>query len=142
MRQEADGRWVAEAPRVGVQVSGPTRQQCLGRLRRAVGGEGDRQVVLVVEVVPRLAGVAEAAQVMGWDKRRVITYLTRGRFPPPLQSLASGRVWRRSDVEEFARAWRARRAARGARSRPRGAPDPRQGASEEGPGPVSPGAGG
>jgi len=71
---------------------------------------------LVVEVVPVLAGVAEAADVMGWDKRRVITYIDRGRFPEPLQSLASGRVWVRSDVETFARDWRARR---GRRSRTR-----------------------
>jgi len=61
-----------------------------------------------VEVLPVLAGVAEAADVMGWDKRRVITYIDRGRFPDPIQSLASGRVWVRSDVESFARDWRAR----------------------------------
>ena len=67
---------------------------------------------LVVEVLPLLAGVAEAAQVMGWDKRRVITYIDRGSFPAPAQSLASGRVWLRSDIERFARDWRARQLAR------------------------------
>jgi hypothetical protein len=59
-----------------------------------------------------LAGVAEAAQIMGWDKRRVITYIDRGRFPQPVQGLASGRVWLRSDVERFAREWRARQERR------------------------------
>jgi hypothetical protein len=53
--------------------------------------------------------VAEAAEVMGWDKRRVITYIDRGTFPQPLQALASGRVWVRTDVEAFAETWRARR---------------------------------
>ena len=67
---------------------------------------------MVVEVVPALAGVAEAADVMGWDKRRVITYIDRGRFPEPVQSLASGRVWVRSDVESFARDWRAKQGRR------------------------------
>jgi hypothetical protein len=69
-------------------------------------------VTVVVEVVPELAGVAEAAEVMRWDKRRVITYIDRGRFPEPIQSLASGRIWVRSDVEEFAETWRARRRGR------------------------------
>lgn len=74
-------------------------------------------LTLIVEVSPVLAGVAEAAEVMGWDKRRVITYIDRGRFPEPLQSLASGRVWLRSDVEAYAEEWRARR--RVGPSRPR-----------------------
>jgi hypothetical protein len=66
----------------------------------------------VVDVIPRLAGVAEAAQVMGWDKRRVVTYIDRGRFPEPIQSLASGRVWVRAEVEAFAEAWHVRRGLR------------------------------
>jgi len=71
-----------------------------------------KPLVLVVEVISRVAGVAEAADVMGWDKRRVITYINRGRFPEPIQALASGRVWLRQDLEEFAVAWRARRRER------------------------------
>jgi hypothetical protein len=72
--------------------------------------------VLAVEVRPQLVGVAEAAAILGWDKRRVITYVDRGRFPEPLVRLAGGRVWRREDVEAFAVRWRARRAARPRRS--------------------------
>jgi len=70
---------------------------------------GDR---LVVEVVPELVGVSEAAAVLGWDRRRVVTYVDRGSFPKPIATLASGRVWRRSDVEDFARAFHGRHAGR------------------------------
>ena len=55
---------------------------------------------------------SEAARIMAWDKRRVVTYIHRGSFPAPIQSLASGRVWRRDDVEDFAAAWRARQVGR------------------------------
>ena len=44
---------------------------------------------------------------MGWDKRRVITYIDRGSFPEPLTTLASGRIWIREDIEEYADHWRA-----------------------------------
>jgi SAM-dependent methyltransferase len=65
---------------------------------------------------PRLVGVAEAAAILGWDKRRVSTYVRRGSFPPPVAELASGRVWEEDDVRAFAAEVRARRAARAARS--------------------------
>mgnify|MGYP006160117369 CR=1 FL=1 len=58
-------------------------------------------VDLVIEVIPSVVGVAEAADIMGWDKRRVITYIDRGSFPEPLTTLASGRIWLREDVEEL-----------------------------------------
>jgi hypothetical protein len=110
MRQEATGRWVAGLAEDDEPIAAAsTQERCLTELRRAVRGE---PTTLVVEVVPRLAGVAEAAQVMDWDKRRVVTYITRGRFPQPIQSLASGRVWIRDDVERFAEEWRARRRPR------------------------------
>lgn len=80
-------------------------------------------MTLVVETLPLLAGVAEAADVMGWDKRRVVTYIDRGSFPEPVQSLASGRIWRRSDVEAYRNEWSARR-ARPARTSGRGTARP------------------
>lgn len=89
-------------------VSAKSREACLAALRRAAGHEA----TLIVEVTPALAGVAETAAIMGWDKRRVITYLNRGSFPAPFASLASGRVWRRDDVEAFAEAWRERQKRR------------------------------
>ena len=90
------------------EVTRPSREECLRALRRAAGPDAP----LTVEMLPALAGVAEAAAIMGWDKRRVITYLNRGSFPAPFARLASGRVWLREDVEDFAAAWRARRATR------------------------------
>jgi len=123
MRQGSDGRWEAQADsRPPVVATGPSKDRCAATLRRSlVRSMGQRRddepLTLVIEVSPLLAGVAEAAQVMGWDKRRVITYIDRGKFPAPVQSLASGRVWLRSDVERFAQDWRARRAARAKRAR-------------------------
>ena len=117
VREIEDGRWEARTgTRPEVRASGASRERCLGALRRAL----DRSLpaskrgpyTFVVEVVPVLAGVAEAAEVMGWDKRRVVTYIDRGRFPEPVQSLASGRVWLRADVEAFAAEWWARQERR------------------------------
>lgn len=127
MRQDDDGQWTAAtAGGRELGVSAPTREECLAKLRDSVAaGPGD---LLVVEVVPRLAGVAEAAAVMRWDKRRVVTYIDRGRFPEPLQSLASGRVWLREELERFSSEWHARRAERLARA---------ASAPEHGPGPTS-----
>jgi hypothetical protein len=90
-----------------VEVTGTSPRTCMAELRKVTGED----VVLNVETIPNLAGVAEAAEIMGWDKRRVITYIDRGHFPEPLTSLASGRVWLREDVEEYARQWRRRRAS-------------------------------
>jgi hypothetical protein len=101
---ELGGRWYArilDAP-VYVEVNGTSRGSCLDELRTAVGDDA----VLTVEVVPSLVGVAEAADIMGWDKRRVITYIDRGHFPEPITWLAGGRIWLREDVEEYEREWR------------------------------------
>jgi predicted DNA-binding transcriptional regulator AlpA len=119
MRQRPGGDWVATVLEPNAEATGASSEECLANLRRelAAVGEGDGDVALTVEVVPVLAGVAEAAEVMGWDKRRVITYIQRGRFPEPIQALASGRVWLRSDVEDFAERWHARRRATGRRER-------------------------
>ncbi len=100
---ERDGGWVGRIG--GAEVAAASRDECLAALRRRAG-EG----TLTVEVVPPLAGVAEAARILGWDKRRVSTYVRRGAFPEPVAVLASGRVWRREDVEAFAATRRRRRA--------------------------------
>jgi hypothetical protein len=104
MWEQRSGRWAALLDTPLTEVEAPTREGCLRRLRQAAGA-----ATLTVEVIPPLAGVAEAAAILGWDKRRVITYLDRG---------ASGRIWLREDVESFAAAWHEKQARR------RGEPDP------------------
>ena len=110
---ESGGRWYAHvlnAP-MFVEVTGTSRDACLRELRKVSGPD----VELTVEVIPSVVGVAEAAQILGWDKRRVITYIDRGHFPDPIASLAGGRIWLREDVEAYAEDWRARHpTARGA----------------------------
>jgi hypothetical protein len=114
---ETGGRWYAhilDAPAF-IEVTGTSRHGCLAELRKLTGDD----VTLTLEVVPQIVGVAEAAEIMGWDKRRVVTYLDRGQFPEPLTSLASGRIWLREDIERFVDEWRERHprpSAGGARS--------------------------
>lgn len=108
-----DGGWIGRLGRV--EVSAPSRRGCLAKLRRAAGDDA----TLTVEVTPALVGVAEAAAIIGWDKRRVVTYIDRGSFPEPIARLASGRVWRREDVEAFARAWRRKQTRRREQTRRR-----------------------
>jgi hypothetical protein len=109
MRREPNG-WTG---RIGDrEVRGRTRAGCLSSLRRVAGPHA----ALTVEVIPELVGVSEAAAILGWDRRRVATYVERGAFPEPIAALASGRVWRREDVEAFARD-RARRKGRRIRRR-------------------------
>ena len=121
MRQLPDGSWEARsAGEHSVAASAPTRDECLAALRGMLDWdrlvERPGSVTLLVEMIPLVAGVAEAAQVMAWDKRRVITYVDRGSFPKPIQALASGRIWLRTDVEEFARSWRERQRLRRGRA--------------------------
>jgi hypothetical protein len=104
---QTDGRWSGRLLPDGREVSAPTRERMIGRLRDEAG-----DATLTVEIEPALVGVAEAAAILGWDKRRVATYIERGSFPTPVVSLASGRVWRLEDVESFARAFRRRQARR------------------------------
>ncbi len=104
MRRDEDG-WLGRLG--GHEIRTRTRSGCVTALRRLA----DDDAALVVVETPALVGVTEAARIMGWDRRRVITYVDRGAFPQPLAALASGRVWRRDDVEAFARD-RARRRGR------------------------------
>jgi hypothetical protein len=112
---ESGGRWYARILDASayIEVTGVSRHQCLDELRKVTGDD----VTLAVEIVPDVVGVAEAAEIMGWDKRRVVTYIDRGSFPEPLTSLASGRIWLREDVETYAREWRARLASKAASSK-------------------------
>src|SRR5687768_3717748 len=102
---QSGGRWFAHVLDVPayIEVTGTSRGSCLAELRKATGDDVD----LIIEVIPAVVGVAEAAEIMGWDKRRVITYIDRGLFPEPIGTLASGRIWLREDVEDYADHWRA-----------------------------------
>ena len=107
MRQSPEG-WSGRVAGLNEEIRTKTREGCLGGLRRLAGDDA----ALIVEVTSALVGVSEAAAILGWDRRRVITYLDRGSFPAPIAALASGRVWRRDDVEMFARAFSRRQAKR------------------------------
>ena len=114
LRRE-NGGWRALAEDPPVSVTAATREDCVRRLRDAVLARrpnGHGPLTVVVEVAPDLAGVAEAASILGWDKRRVITYVDRGSFPEPVAHLAGGRVWVRGDIEAFREVFRARQARR------------------------------
>jgi hypothetical protein len=84
--------------RVGAFEVDGSREECVSALRAQAPGTEP----LTIEVLPRIAGVSEAAAILGWDKRRVMTYVRRGSFPEPFAHLASGRIWRCEDVEAFA----------------------------------------
>ena len=83
----------------GREVRRRTREGCVNALRRIAGEDAS----LWIEITPDVVGVSEAATILGWDRRRVATYVSRGAFPEPIAALASGRVWRREDVEAFGR---------------------------------------
>ena len=50
---------------------------------------------------PKLYGVAEFAEALGWDRSRVSKYLTREAVPEPYARLASGPVWTEEQVKVF-----------------------------------------
>jgi hypothetical protein len=96
MLRDGDG-W---AGRIGrAEIRARTRDGCLSALRRLAGDDA----VLIVQETPDLVGVSEAAAILGWDRRRVATYASRGAFPVEVATLAAGRIWRRDDIEAFAR---------------------------------------
>lgn len=54
--------------------------------------------------VGELAGAAEIGRMFGGvSRQRVQQIVTRPDFPAPLDVLDMGKVWRRADVEEWAR---------------------------------------
>jgi predicted DNA-binding transcriptional regulator AlpA len=45
--------------------------------------------------------VKEASEILGWDKRKVATYMSRGSFPTPIQKLASGSIWTKQQILDY-----------------------------------------
>ena len=50
-----------------------------------------------------LASVSEIAKILGVAKRTAAKYVDLPSFPEPVDTLATGRVWRRADVEQWGR---------------------------------------
>ena len=48
-----------------------------------------------------IVGVAEVAKILEWDKRKVATYIKRGKLPPPATRLKSGPIWDKEVIEEY-----------------------------------------
>jgi predicted DNA-binding transcriptional regulator AlpA len=50
-----------------------------------------------------LVGLKEIAEMLGVSKQRAGQLAEQSGFPAPLGEISAGRVWRRSDVESWAR---------------------------------------
>ena len=48
-----------------------------------------------------IVGHYEAAKILGWQKQQVAVYISRGKFPKPMQKLASGPIWLKEDIQKF-----------------------------------------
>ena len=53
---------------------------------------------------PELAGLAELVELLDVSKRTAQKYAAKPDFPEPVDRLASGPVWRRAEVEAWAKA--------------------------------------
>lgn len=62
--------------------------------------------------VPPLAGLAEVADLLGITVAEASLAIRDPSFPAPVSTLATGRVWTRSDIETFARLSAQRRASK------------------------------
>ncbi|WP_108672543.1 hypothetical protein [Peribacillus acanthi] len=46
-----------------------------------------------------LVGVTEAGEILGWDRRKVSTYHSRGVMPKPVVNLSSGPIWMKRQIQ-------------------------------------------
>jgi len=51
-----------------------------------------------------VVGLSEIAESLGVSKRTAVRYAERSDFPKPLARLRAGIVWKREDVERWAKA--------------------------------------
>lgn len=58
-------------------------------------------VACAVMAPDELLGVTEIAELLNVTRRTATRYAQRADFPPPLDTLARGRVWRRVDVVKW-----------------------------------------
>lgn len=59
------------------------------------------EAMRVAQFAEDLVGLAEAAEILGWDRRRVSVYISRGKFPEPIARVAAGPLWTRRQIEEY-----------------------------------------
>jgi hypothetical protein len=50
-----------------------------------------------------LVGLKEIAEILNVSKQRAAQLAARPDFPQPLGEISAGRIWKRSDVERWAR---------------------------------------
>lgn len=50
-----------------------------------------------------IVGVKEAAEILGWSRKKVSAYYPRGNFPKPIKTLYSGPIWYRAQIERYKR---------------------------------------
>ncbi len=65
--------------------------------------EADRR--LADPAFPELVGVSEVARLLGVTRQRASALQTNQAFPAPVATLASGPIWRRSDLTSFEDSW-------------------------------------
>ncbi|MGG3884325.1 helix-turn-helix transcriptional regulator [Brevibacillus panacihumi] len=75
--------------------------EMIGYLQNFYDDEGNIRPENRFEKIPPLVGLAEAAEMLGWDKRQISTYINRGKFPEPIQRLASGPIWTYKQIEDY-----------------------------------------
>jgi predicted DNA-binding transcriptional regulator AlpA len=64
---------------------------------------GTSQVTTAIVAMHHLVGAAEIGRLLGVSRQRVQQLVNRDDFPEPEAVLEMGKVWKRSDVEEWAR---------------------------------------
>lgn len=75
--------------------------ELIGFLQNFFDKDGKIRQENVGRVLPPLVGLSEAAEILGWQKQQVTEYMKRGKFPKPLQRLASGPIWTYKQIEDY-----------------------------------------
>jgi len=73
----------------------------VGFLQNFFDTDGKIRQENIGKVIPPLVGVSEAAEMLGWKKQQISVYMDRGKFPEPIQRLASGPVWTYKQIEDY-----------------------------------------
>lgn len=73
----------------------------IGFIQNFFNTDGKRRIENIGLVIPPILGLAETADLLGWDKRKVSTYIKRNNFPKPLKQLASGPIWTYKQISDY-----------------------------------------